>query len=588
MSGNRTLHISDALALPRSTATSTLVVYGGKGMGKTNFGAVLCEEFSAAGLRFAVIDPMGVMWGLRHSPDGKGPGIQVLILGGKHGDIPIEPTGGEVVADLIADENVDVIIDISRRADGTMWSIGERIRFVTAYCKRLYARQGERARPLMQIIDEAARFVPQTIPHGSPDIAACVGAIEAMVEEGRNIGIGVCLLTQRSARMNKSVSELADCMIAFRTVGPRSVEAVLDWLGEHIPKDRWKDMVEQLRKLPIGSALTVSPGWLDFEGVVPMRMRQTFDSSATPVEGKERRASGAGAKPDLTRYQTRMAETIERAKSIDPRLLQKRIAELERAQSKGVQGLAPTTVETKTVEKLVVSEREIATIRKLVETVATERETTAKRWETLHRSLDELLVAAHRINAASKAASTVPPSRPVAPPKGQIVPRKAAIVPRKDGNASGDAVSGGELKVLTVVGQYPAGATREQITIIAGYKRSTRDRYLQYLSAKGLVSADGSLIQLTQAGADALPADFEPLPTGDALREYWLSRLPAGERELLRPLLEAYPNPVDRETLSSVTDYKRSTRDRYLQYLAVRKLIVTDRNGVTASAVLFE
>src|SRR6266568_3272240 len=85
------------VSFPLDVVTQTIVVYGGKGMGKTNFGTVICEECDTAGLRFSVIDPMGVFHGLRHAADGKSPGIRVLILGGKHGDIPIEPTGGAVV-----------------------------------------------------------------------------------------------------------------------------------------------------------------------------------------------------------------------------------------------------------------------------------------------------------------------------------------------------------------------------------------------------------------------------------------------------------------------------------------------------------
>lgn len=116
------LHISDELALPADAVTSTIVVYGGKGMGKTNLASVLVEEFASAGLRFAVIDPMGVWWGLRHAADGKGLGIKVLILGGIHGDLPITPESGVLVADLVVDEDASVIIDISRRADGSMWA----------------------------------------------------------------------------------------------------------------------------------------------------------------------------------------------------------------------------------------------------------------------------------------------------------------------------------------------------------------------------------------------------------------------------------------------------------------------------------
>lgn len=324
------LHISTTLALPPNAVTSTLLVYGGKGQGKTNFGTVLVEEFASAALRFVVIDPMGVFWGLRHDSSGRGKGVEVLILGGIHGDLPIEPTAGTVVADLVVDEDVSVIVDISRRADGSMWSISERIRFVTAFSKRFYQRQGESRRPINLVIDEAARFAPQIVRQGESEVAACMGAIAVLVEEGRNVGIGVTLLTQRSARLNKDVAELADCMISFRIIGPNSIRAVLDWLGEHVEKSRIKELSEKLRSLPRGTALVVSPGWLEFEGIVPMRKRNTFDSSATPEAGKTLRASGHGAKPNLAKYRERMAEVLEEQKANDPKALRARIAELEK------------------------------------------------------------------------------------------------------------------------------------------------------------------------------------------------------------------------------------------------------------------
>ena len=47
-------------SLPADTVTSSIVVYGAKGMGKTNLAAVLCEEVAAAGSRFSLIDPIGL------------------------------------------------------------------------------------------------------------------------------------------------------------------------------------------------------------------------------------------------------------------------------------------------------------------------------------------------------------------------------------------------------------------------------------------------------------------------------------------------------------------------------------------------
>src|SRR5258708_9315327 len=102
-----TLKIAKELKLPADTVTSTGLILGGKGMGKTNLASVLVEELARARLRFAVLDPQDVWWGLRYAASGKGPGIEVLILGGRHGDLPLTPTSGAAVADLLVDGRVN-------------------------------------------------------------------------------------------------------------------------------------------------------------------------------------------------------------------------------------------------------------------------------------------------------------------------------------------------------------------------------------------------------------------------------------------------------------------------------------------------
>ena len=335
--------------LPRDTVTSTIVILGGKGMGKTNLGGVLVEEVDGQRDRWCVIDPLGVWWGLRHSLDGKGPGIECVILGGPHGDIPIEATGGAVAADLVVDEQANVIIDISRKPNGEMWGMGERIRFAKDFAKRLFQRQGElvnghRRDPLFVELDEAATFIPQIFPSNNVDIAECISAWQTLVEWGRNVGIGVGLLTQRSARINKSVTEVADALFSFRIVGPNSLKAVTDWLGEHVAKKKVGEYAETIRSLERGRCLIVSPGWLKFEGVVDVRLRHTFDSSATPKPGeRQKRVTGEAAKPDLIKYQERMKETIERVKESDPKALKAQIQQL-RTELKTAQKAAPANV----------------------------------------------------------------------------------------------------------------------------------------------------------------------------------------------------------------------------------------------------
>ena len=259
-----------------------------------------------------------------------------------------------MIADLVADNHVNVIIDISRKANGEMWTIGERIRFVTDYGKQLFKRQGslveqQRREPLCQVIDEAARFIPQTIRSGDIDAAKCESTWATIVEEGRNVGLGCVLLTQRSARLNKDVAELADVMMAFRTVGPNSIKAVMDWLGAHALKSEVNAAIEKIRSLPVGSCMAVLPGWLEIEKVAAIRRRETFDSSATPKAGERAaRVQVQGAKPDLTLYAERMKETIQRAKEDSPVELKKRIRELEQQIGKKPAAVSPV-ISTKTV-----------------------------------------------------------------------------------------------------------------------------------------------------------------------------------------------------------------------------------------------
>lgn len=146
----------------------------------------------------------------------------------------------------------------------------------------------------------------------------------------------------------------------------------------------------------------------------------------------------------------------------------------------------------------------------------------------------------------------------------------------------------GEIAVLTAIAQHgDAGVTREQLTVLTGYKRSSRDTYVQRLVALGLAfkRGDGAILA-TVAGVTKLGPDFKVLPTGAALLTHWMTRLPAGEKVVLSTLADAYPEALSREDVSVRTGYKRSSRDTYLQRLRVRRLIEPGPFGTLRAAEL--
>jgi hypothetical protein len=186
--------------------------------------------------------------------------------------------------------------------------------------------------------------------------------------------------------------------------------------------------------------------------------------------------------------------------------------------------------------------------------------------------------------APTPAARPATVSQPVVPVRPAV--QRQPMTPR---TTEGGALPSGERAILTACAQYPEGAARDQLTILTGYKRSTRDAYVQRLRERGYVEQAGDRITATQDGVDALGPEFEPLPTGDALRDHWLHRLPDGERKILDVLIQSYPNTVEREHLEESTGFKRSTRDAYIQRLSSRRLVDTvGRGEVKASDILFD
>lgn len=554
------LRIAPGLVLPDDVVTSTLVVYGGKGMGKTNFGSVLVEELTKARLRWCVLDPMGVWWGLRHSKDGKGPGIECVILGGAHGDIPIEPTGGAIVADLVVDERVNTIIDFSRKSNGQMWTVGEKVRFVTEYTLRLFQRQGElvdgrRREPMIQILDESARYIPQTIPSGNIDIARCVGAWEQVCEEGRNIGLGVGFLTQRSARMNKSVSELADVMVAFRTIGPNSLNAIMDWLGEHVEKARIRDLASQVRELNVGQALIVSPGWLRLEKVVQIRERETYDSSATPKPGQRtEKVSGEAAKPDLAKYQARMVATIERAKADDPKTLQKRIRELEgelKTKGKGTAAPAPDPAAVRLAIDAAVAAARAGWTRTVGEQLRLARTeaSSALRHASESAAAGDRAVAHIDLLAESVERKAAPLAETMKITRQAEIRRPAparAIAPSPGG------IGRGEQRVLDALAELAAmgieRSSRAQAGAVAGLNLTggSGSTYVGSLVNRGFIAIPGpGELQLTESGQGQAATVSAPMDLAELHRRAH-AKLGGGEQRVLEHLLSIYPDATTR------------------------------------------
>jgi hypothetical protein len=121
---------------------------------------------------------------------------------------------------------------------------------------------------------------------------------------------------------------------------------------------------------------------------------------------------------------------------------------------------------------------------------------------------------------------------------------------------------------------------------LTGYKKTSRDAYISRLQAKGFLEiGNDRKVYATQAGIYSLGSNYDPLPTGEALQEYWRARLPLGERVILDAAINAHPHDIRRD---QIEDYKKTSRDAYISRLQAKELIQSTGPGtIRASDSLF-
>lgn len=597
------LQIAKDLALPLEAVTQTFAILAKRRAGKSFTARRFTEQLHSAGQQVVIVDPKGDWWGVRSSADGRTPGLPIVILGGERGDVKLEPSAGEVVSKLVVEESISALLDLS------LLRKHEVATFMAIFLEGLYrlkAREQYRT-PMMLVIDEADAIAPQRPMKGEERM---LGAAEDIVRRGGQRGIGCMMVSQRSAVLNKNLLTQAQVLVALRTISPQDLGALDAWIDVHGTQEERKTLMNSLPALPTGDAWFWSPGWPTLTGIfkrVHVLPIQTFDSGATPEPGKKRIEPKHLADIDLEALGRQMAATIERAKAEDPRELRRRIRELEGEARKAQTPAAAPAVDIEQIERRAREQGRLEAFQCLQEAflelkfapfnLRSAGDQATKLAAELREYADQvekvLAVPATKVefDAHSRSLRPMPPRR-----KTPITLRHEAapgtyLGVRLVRAASDDPnlkLPGGERAVLIACAQHsPGGVTREQLSVLTGYKRSSRDAYIQRLREKGYVQA-GIRIVATEAGVESLGTNFEPLPLGPELRKYWLARLPEGERAMLEILITQYPRAVARDMLDERTQYKRSSRDAYLQRLKARELVeITGPGEVRASEELF-
>ena len=510
------IRLSPDITLPVDCVTQTFAVLGKRGSGKTNTASVLAEHLIRAGLPVVYVDPIGVTWGLRHSRDGKSPGLHVIILGGERADVPLEETGGVVIADFVIEHRQPVVLDLG------LFSKGAQRRFMVDFAERLYLKNRD---ALHVMLDECDTFVPQRIDHGGERL---VGAINDLVRKGRARGLGVTLISQRPALVSKDVLTQVETLIAHRMTGPQDRDAIERWIEHNADRDG-TDVLASLQTLEDGDAWVWSPSWLKKLVRTHINLRETFDSSATPKAGSRVIVPKRAADVDLGELRVKLAATIEKAKADDPRELRRRIAELEK-QLKAQPAALPQIVEkpvltNKQVEDLAMVASKLDLLGAQLSNVALDTGRVLKAFDASQRQ-----VSAPGLQWSKKNSADLRP--PPAPPRTHHDTKPARV--------AGDSLPGGQRRILLALARY-GSCSKSKLAILARYASNGggfNNNLSALRTAMRVIGTDP--IEITGDGLAAL-GSFDPLPDdADGIFNDWMQHPELGRahREIMRVLRE--------------------------------------------------
>ncbi|MBC7299460.1 ATP-binding protein [Nocardia salmonicida] len=560
------LQIAENFSLPPEMVTETLVVLAKRGAGKTYAASVLAEEMIGAGLPVCVIDPLGVWWGLRSAADGDGPGLPVTILGGDHADLDLPPDSGIAVADLIVEKPLPLVVDLSR------FSKTQQRHWVTEYFEHLFRRNRE---PLHIIIDEADLFAPQRATAGQ---ARLLGAYDDIQRRGRAKGIGTTSITQRAATLHKDILSQAEMLIALRMTGTHDIGAIDEWVRVHAEPEQANQVKASLPSLPVGTAWVWSPGWLDILTNIQVRRRHTFDSSATPKQGRVQIQPTSFAPvdaADLDRVRDHLGAPTAPDTAASPQL-QQRIRHLQNK----LDDLRARPPRVERIEVPVLGDADRALLAE-----------TADQLEALTTMIRSTLtsVTPQTLPTASPITSPVAPTpAPDAVGNGH---QPAAIVV-EDRTETG-ALKAGARKMLDVLArQYPLQITRAQLASLAGLKASggTFNTYFSTLRRAGLIDLYGKLVCLNDRGLAHVGKAATSTPmTSAEIRTQWESVLRAGARTMLNVVIDRWPETITRAELAAHAELEPTggTFGTYLSKLRTNGLIDVDGDTIRANQVFF-
>lgn len=583
------------IVFPPDAVTQGFCALARRRSGKSVLAGVFEETLLSRKQSFVVLDPAGAHWGIKYRTDANGLPIgssdfRVMVVGGEHGDVPLDLHGGKLLAQTVVSTDVSVVVDLS------LTGVTERKRFVCDFADELYIRNST---PRCLILEEAQEFVPQS-PRWEEQ-KAVLGSVSRLITGGGGRGLGFFLISQRPALVNKDVLSQIDNMFVMRLMGPQDLTAVTDWFEANVgDKERLKEIVNTLPQMKPGDAWLMSPDWMHAVTWLHVRLRKTYHSGRTPKQG-ERPVNVKKFK--LSKVVSDFKEALEvtqaarQAEIKDFEVAKGRIRVLE-SELRAAKKHEPTPVKTLTVKpqktKVTLEDIRMVLVPMMRPYDAWMREVKQavidfkSACENVRFNFPEM-----PMNIKPSEVKAILENKIITPPPPiQFVP-KITIGQTTSANPSpamdpdGEKLPSGAVRLIqTLVTWHPDGmakplwAAHSGLGITSGSFRN----YVSLLRVRGLIEVNGNEFYATSKAVNEYLKDSPrpPSSTNEVL-DLWRDKVGSGPMKILNALVDLKGEQTSKEQLQFTTGLANSGSFRnYLSILRVANLIETHGKMVSA------
>ena len=533
-------------------------------------------EQAAPSVQTIVVDWEGEFPSLREKHD--------MILVAKNGEIPLSVKTAKLLARKLMELNVSAVVDMSEL------DIPSRRAFVREFFDALIALPRDLWRPLLIPIDEVHMLCPER----SAGEAESAQAVISMLTLGRKRGYCAVPATQRLAKLHKDCSAEANNVLIGRTAQDIDQHRAGDILGLSKADER------QLRDLQPGEFYAFGPAFTQ-----PGIFKFTVDPVTTthPRAGERYKFVAPEASTKIRKIAEQFTDLPEQAETEikDLAAAKAELAKYQRdahmaqriafiANKRGWNGVSNPKQLDRFIEQVLTgpAATDPAATAKAIDRAkqqwlnALAKDTTKPRSQIRNAfvRLQGLIAEASQIveNAAQIDPCPLPsPSSPPVPQSPEQPKRDISraslqttgymnIILKREQEPTGDVVLNKcHRNILGALFNLPNGCDIKKLLLLSGYANSGgfKNALTDLRQAGYMTGGNTEIMCITEAGKAAIPSP-PPLPTGQALIDYWMrnSALNECHRRIFERLIDAHRHSttsgLDMEGLLRLTGYAES------------------------------